>query len=157
MILEFDSIEECMDYFNTYDGQNFKSADERNTLHGMEHDLDDLEPFLVHVAELYSRNVVVYAANSDMAKELAEELCEEGILLIDFDNFSDKNIETLRQAKETDLTIYQAFGPDKLPESLNIPLKDRIQIVEKNTVSSLNKNINKHEITIWQEDLRNYD
>ena len=92
MILEFDSIEECMDYFNTYDGQNFKSTDERNTLHGMEHDLDDLEPFLVHVAELYSRNVVVYAANSDMAKELAEELaeelCEEGILLIDFDNFS---------------------------------------------------------------------
>ena len=60
-------------------------------------------------------------------------------------------------SKETDLTIYQAFGPDKLPESLNIPLKDRIQIVEKNTVSSLNKNINKHEITIWQEDLRNYD
>lgn len=28
MIMEFSSAEECMEYFNTYDGQNFKSVDE---------------------------------------------------------------------------------------------------------------------------------
>ena len=28
MIMEFDSVEECLNYFNTYDGQNFKSTDE---------------------------------------------------------------------------------------------------------------------------------
>ena len=82
----------------------------------------DLEPFLVHVTEIYSRNVVVYAENPDMAKELAEELCEEGLLLIDFDDFVDRNVETLRKAKAIDLNIFQAYGPEESPETFNISL-----------------------------------
>ena len=31
MIMEFDSAKECMDYFNTYDGRNFKTTDELKT------------------------------------------------------------------------------------------------------------------------------
>ena len=34
MILEFSSAEECMEYFNTYDSQNFKSVDEMKTFQG---------------------------------------------------------------------------------------------------------------------------
>ena len=33
-ILEFDSDEECMEYFNTYDYQNFKSVEEMKSFQG---------------------------------------------------------------------------------------------------------------------------
>ena len=103
----------------------------------------DLEPFLVHVTESYSRNVVVYAGSSDMAKALADELCEEGLLLLDFDNFADRNIEILRKAKETDFVVFQAFGPENLPESLHIPLKERIQNVKETANHQSERNVKK--------------
>ena len=70
--------------------ESLKSTDAQNSLHGTEPAFNDsdLEPYLVHVNELYSRTVIVYATDSDMAKELADELCEEGLILLDFDNFA---------------------------------------------------------------------
>lgn len=130
--------------------ESLKSTNERNTLDGIDHNLNDsdLEPYLVHVTELYSRNVVIYAEDHYMAEQLANDLCEDGILLIDFDDFNDRNIETIRKAKETDLAIYQAFGPDKLSESLNIPLKDRIQNAKENTINQSEKNAKNNELIL---------
>lgn len=34
LIVEFDSEEECMEYFNIYDGQNFKSIEEMKEYQG---------------------------------------------------------------------------------------------------------------------------
>ena len=120
-----------------------KNTDERENTHEIKNNLNepDLEPFIVHVTELYSRNVIVYAENSDMAKELADELCEEGLLLLDFDNFADRNIETTRKAKEIDFTVFQVFGPEKLPESLHIPLKNRIRNAKEHVTSIAEKDI----------------
>ena len=128
---------------NILEEWQMKSTNENISLHKTTEDLKtpDLEPFLVHVTESYSRNVVVYAESSDMAKALADKLCEEGLLLLDFDNFADRNIETLRKAKETDFVVFQAFGPENFPESLHIPLKDRIQNVKENANHQSEKNI----------------
>ena len=105
----------------------------------------NLKPYLVHVTEMYSRNAVIYAEDSYSAKHLANDLCEEGILLIDFDNFNDRSIETIREAKESDLPIYESFDSSKLFERVNIPLENRIRYAKENTANQPLKNTKEKE------------
>ena len=57
-----------------------KNTDERDDTHEIKNNLNDsdFEPYLVHVTELYSRNIIVYATDSDMAKNWRTNFAKKG-------------------------------------------------------------------------------
>lgn len=108
----------------------------------------DLKPYIVHVTESYSRNVVMWAEDADHAAELVEEFCSEDIISIDYDNFADRNVESLREAKPVDLDLYQSFIPSQRFESVKDPLDVRIQRANKQIENQSVKETKEKEITL---------
>lgn len=62
------------------------------------------KPFKVHITETFGRNVIIYAEDSYEAEEIAEELCNAGIIdIATGDDFGDRNCETIGTPDKTEM------------------------------------------------------
>lgn len=70
----------------------------------------DKKAFKVHISETFGRNVIIYAKDESEACELAEKLCNDGVINITInDNFVDRIVETTGVASEDDKKNLYAY------------------------------------------------
>lgn len=91
--------------------------------------------FRIAITETYTKEVEIYAEEVWEAQEIAENLCNDGVINIDYTDFVDRNTECRGEAILMDLElheVYNAKGPikNKKPE-----LDDVIQSAEDKKVS----------------------
>lgn len=69
------------------------------------------KPVLVTITETYKRTVVIHAEDVYSAGEIAEELCNDGKIEINFDNFCGRDIFCQNPIMKDDqkLALYQQF------------------------------------------------
>jgi len=76
--------------------------------------LDNRKAYVVEVEEISRRTIIVYDdAGTDFdsiaAEETTEELCNEGTVNLDAEDFQARNCSYLRPATEKDIRLYEAY------------------------------------------------
>ncbi len=67
--------------------------------------------FKVHITETFGRNVIVYAEDEYEATEIAEELCNAGVIdITSADDFGDRNVETIGTPDKTEMKELSRYG-----------------------------------------------
>lgn len=66
-------------------------------------------PFNIRVEEKFLRNVVIYAHDSCEACEIAEELCSNGNIDLDAEDFSTRDVSYEGEASASFEEIHQTF------------------------------------------------
>ena len=72
------------------------------------------KPYLVAIEEISRRTVVIWADDSDgegraEAERIAEELCSEGTINLDYDDFQERSCETQRVATQADMSYREKY------------------------------------------------
>lgn len=70
---------------------------------------------VVIVEEIYRRQVIIYSNEDDdmlhtMVEQTANDLCDDGIINLDFDDFQERNCKYQRKATENDLRLLSAYN-----------------------------------------------
>lgn len=71
-----------------------------------------MKEFKVKIEEIYTRTIVVKAENEKEAQELVEELCREGTIDLDYEDFIDRNIDNQGEASELDKDLFKTYQSD---------------------------------------------
>lgn len=65
--------------------------------------------FTVNIKETLERTVIIAADSKEEAEELADVLSGEGDIQIEYDHFSGRTVEVLRESTENDETLYCVY------------------------------------------------
>lgn len=71
---------------------------------------EGLTPYRIAITETYVKEVVIYAKDSLSAEEMADTLCGNDDIELDYDNFADRSTECRGVARPMDLELHQVFG-----------------------------------------------
>lgn len=74
--------------------------------------MSELKPYIVTVVERYSRSVVVWAEDPCDAEETAYNLCNDGIINIDYDDFDYRDCLSNGISTEAGLDFYEQYRKD---------------------------------------------
>lgn len=96
-----------------------------------------LTPFRIAITEISVKEVEIYATDSIEAEQIAHDLCSEGKINLDYDNFVERNTECRGISRDVDLKLHEVFSkPSKdfissLEEQINVA---EVQKVERRDV-----------------------
>lgn len=76
---------------------------------GLQESVLNLKPYRVAITETYEREVDIYARSETAAQEQAEELCNDGTIDLDFEDFVARKTECRGVARENDLALHEVF------------------------------------------------
>lgn len=66
--------------------------------------------YKVKITELLSRTIIVDAENEKEAEQITENLvCDEGIIVLSYDDYSDRYIKCIGEANELDCDLFEAY------------------------------------------------
>lgn len=69
------------------------------------------KPYRIGIIEKYIKEVIIFAEDPASAQELAEELCNQAVIDVDYDNFVSRDTENWGLAKlPADMQIFEAYG-----------------------------------------------
>ena len=69
----------------------------------------DLKPYRIAITETYVREVEVLAQDELSAQEIAEELCNEGTIDLNYDHFVSRSTESRGPARAIDLQLHEVY------------------------------------------------
>ena len=82
-----------------------------------EHPRPEKRFFTVNIKETLEKTVVVAAEDAAHAEEIAEELCNSEEIVLEYDHFSGRTTETLREADDADIDKYGIYNEDSEEEA----------------------------------------
>ena len=72
-----------------------------------------MKPYRIAITETYVKEVEIYAPDEYTAMQHAEDLCAEGIINLDYDNFIDRNTECRGISRDSDLQLHEVFEAEE--------------------------------------------
>lgn len=66
--------------------------------------------FEARIVEYFSRRVLVDAADEDEAEEILNDLCAEGVIEFDCDDFNNRDIEVIGLARESSKSYLEEYN-----------------------------------------------
>lgn len=93
---------------------------------------EEHRPYRIAITETYVKEVEIFALSSEEAEQKANDLCAEGTINFDFENFVDRSTECRGVARPMDLDLHEVFGKEEKTDKKIISQPDR-------TNSELNK------------------
>ena len=69
-----------------------------------------MKKYVVHITEILGRNIIIEAEDEIEANSVAEELCSDGTVNLDFADFVDRNVETIGEATNEDLKYLREYS-----------------------------------------------
>lgn len=69
--------------------------------------------FTVSIKETLEKTVVIAAEDAAHAEEIAEELCNSEEIVLEYDHFSGRTTETIREADATDFDMLSVYNEDE--------------------------------------------
>ena len=69
-----------------------------------------LKAFAVRIEERLVRTVVVYAESAEQAEGIAHDLCSEGVVNLDYDDFEVRECKVEREAGNFDLSMRERYN-----------------------------------------------
>lgn len=70
---------------------------------------ESVQPYRIVITETFVREVEIYAADNFAAQEIAEELCNEGIIDLNADDFQSRDTECRGVARPNDLALHEHY------------------------------------------------
>ena len=70
---------------------------------------DELTPYRVTISEVFTRGVVIYAEDKYEAEEIAENLCNNGVINLDAEDFGSRNTDCHGPAAPNEMILYQNY------------------------------------------------
>lgn len=61
-----------------------------------------MKKYVIRVTETLSRTVIIEADSKCDAEEFADELCNDGVIDLRYEDFTDRGVETVREATKDD-------------------------------------------------------
>ena len=72
-----------------------------------------MKPFRIAITETYVKEVEIYAPDEYTAMQHAEDLCAEGIIDLDYDNFVDRDTECRGLSRPADLQLHEVYEAEE--------------------------------------------
>jgi len=72
-----------------------------------------MKPFRIAITETYVKEVEIYAPDEYTAMQHAEDLCAEGIIDFDYDNFVDRDTECRGLSRPADLQLHEVYEAEE--------------------------------------------
>lgn len=69
-----------------------------------------LKAFAVRIEERLVRTVVVYAESAEQAEDIAHDLCSDGVVNLDYDDFEVRECKVEREAGNFDLSMRERYN-----------------------------------------------
>jgi len=88
------------------------------------------QPYRVVVTETFTREVEILASDPEEAIEIAEELCNEGVIDLDAEDFSTRDVSCLGQARSNDLKLHSVYDENGKLADAGADLKEILRNVD---------------------------
>ena len=73
-------------------------------------DAPTMKPYRIAITETYVKEVEIYAEDSLQAEQMAHDLCSEGVIEFDAENFTERSTECRGIARPSDLRLHEVYG-----------------------------------------------